>query len=215
MAQIHNNLTSLIGNTPLLEVHNIEKAESLKARVLVKLEFFNPGGSVKDRIALEMIEDAESKGVLAPGAVIIEPTSGNTGIGLAAVAAAKGYKAILTLPDTMSVERRNILKAYGVELVLTEGAKGMAGAIEKAAELAKEIPGSFIPDQFSNPANAAAHYKSKIFKVSFYLGLTAYFLYYVFLSYCAECEWHHYTTFLNASKLVYANFDAKLLVSNR
>ena len=157
MAQIHNNLTSLIGNTPLLEVHNIEKAESLKARVLVKLEFFNPGGSVKDRIALEMIEDAESKGVLAPGAVIIEPTSGNTGIGLAWVSSVKGYKLILTMPETMSVERQNLLKALGATIILTPGSEGMAGAINKANQLRDEIPGSIILQQFENPSNPKAH----------------------------------------------------------
>lgn len=157
MAQIHNNLTSLIGNTPLLEVHNIEKAESLKARVLVKLEFFNPGGSVKDRIALEMIEDAESKGVLAPGAVIIEPTSGNTGIGLAWVSSVKGYKLILTMPETMSVERQNLLKALGATIILTPGSEGMAGAINKANQLRDEIPGSIILQQFENSSNPQAH----------------------------------------------------------
>ena len=157
MAQIHNNLTSLIGNTPLLEVHNIEKAESLKARVLVKLEFFNPGGSVKDRIALEMIEDAESKGALAPGAVIIEPTSGNTGIGLAWVSSVKGYKLILTMPETMSVERQNLLKALGATIILTPGSEGMAGAINKANQLRDEIPGSIILQQFENPSNPQAH----------------------------------------------------------
>ena len=147
----------LIGNTPLVEVTNIEKELGLEATVLVKLEYFNPAGSVKDRIALAMIEDAEKKGILKEGSTIIEPTSGNTGIGLASVAAAKGYRTILTLPETMSVERRNLLKAYGAELVLTEGAKGMKGAIAKADELAKEIPNSFIPGQFVNPANPKAH----------------------------------------------------------
>ena len=157
MANINKGIWDLIGNTPLLEVTNIERALGLEATVLVKLEYFNPAGSVKDRIAKAMIEDAEEKGLLKPGAVIIEPTSGNTGIGLAAIAAAKGYRIILTMPETMSVERRNILKAYGAELVLTEGAKGMKGAIAKADELAREIPGSFIPGQFVNPANPAIH----------------------------------------------------------
>ena len=157
MAKIYNGTIDLIGNTPLVEVKNIEKELGLEARVLVKLEYFNPAGSVKDRIAKGMIEDAEEKGLLMEGSVIIEPTSGNTGIGLAAIAAAKGYRIILTMPETMSVERRNILKAYGAEIVLTEGAKGMKGAIAKADELAKEIPNSFIPGQFVNPANPAAH----------------------------------------------------------
>ena len=157
MAKIYNGTIDLIGNTPLVEVKNIEKELGLEARVLVKLEYFNPAGSVKDRIATGMIEDAEEKGLLKEGSVIIEPTSGNTGIGLAAIAAAKGYRIILTMPETMSVERRNILKAYGAEIVLTEGAKGMKGAIAKADELAKEIPNSFIPGQFVNPANPAAH----------------------------------------------------------
>ena len=157
MAKIYNGTIDLIGNTPLVEVKNIEKKLGLEARVLVKLEYFNPAGSVKDRIAKGMIEDAEEKGLLKEGSVIIEPTSGNTGIGLAAIAAAKGYRIILTMPETMSVERRNILKAYGAEIVLTEGAKGMKGAIAKADELAKEIPNSFIPGQFVNPANPAAH----------------------------------------------------------
>ncbi|WP_373130358.1 cysteine synthase A [Dorea formicigenerans] len=157
MAKIYNRTIDLIGNTPLVEVKNIEKELGLEARVLVKLEYFNPAGSVKDRIAKGMIEDAEEKGLLKEGSVIIEPTSGNTGIGLAAIAAAKGYRIILTMPETMSVERRNILKAYGAEIVLTEGAKGMKGAIAKADELAKEIPNSFIPGQFVNPANPAAH----------------------------------------------------------
>ena len=155
--RIYKSTLELIGGTPLLEVTNIEKDEKLEARLLVKLEYFNPAGSVKDRIAKAMIEDAEAKGQLKPGSVIIEPTSGNTGIGLAAIAAAKGYRIILTMPETMSVERRNILKAYGAEVVLTEGAKGMKGAIAKAEELAQEIPGGFIPGQFVNPANPAIH----------------------------------------------------------
>ncbi len=157
MANIYRGTLGLIGNTPLVEVANIEKELGLEATVLVKLEYFNPAGSVKDRIAKAMIEDAEEKGLLKEGSVIIEPTSGNTGIGLAAIAAAKGYRIILTMPETMSVERRNILKSYGAELVLTEGAKGMKGAIAKADELAKEIPDSFIPGQFVNPANPAVH----------------------------------------------------------
>ena len=157
MAKIYKGTLGLIGNTPLVEVVNIEKELGLEATILVKLEYFNPAGSVKDRIAKAMIEDAEAKGLLKPGAVIIEPTSGNTGIGLASIAAAKGYRIILTMPETMSVERRNILKAYGAEIVLTEGAKGMKGAIAKADELAKEIPNSFIPGQFVNPANPAVH----------------------------------------------------------
>ncbi|MCR5010302.1 MAG: cysteine synthase A [Clostridia bacterium] len=157
MSNIYKGTLDLIGNTPLVEVVNLEKELKLNARVLVKLEYFNPAGSVKDRIAKAMIEDAEEKGLLKEGSVIIEPTSGNTGIGLAVVAAIKGYRAILTMPETMSVERRNILKAYGAEIVLTEGAKGMKGAIEKAEELAKEIPGGFIPGQFVNPANPAVH----------------------------------------------------------
>ena len=157
MSNIYKGTLGLIGNTPLVEVTNLEKALGLNATVLVKLEYFNPAGSVKDRIAKAMIEDAEQKGLLKEGSVIIEPTSGNTGIGLAAIAAAKGYRIILTMPETMSVERRNILKAYGAELVLTEGAKGMKGAIAKAEELSKEIEGSFIPGQFVNPANPAIH----------------------------------------------------------
>ncbi len=157
MANIYKSATQLIGNTPLVEVTRIEKELGLEATILVKLEYFNPAGSVKDRIANAMIEDAEKKGILKEGSVIIEPTSGNTGIGLASIAAAKGYRAIFTMPETMSVERRNILKAYGAEIVLTEGAKGMKGAIAKAEELAKEIPGGFIPGQFVNPANPAIH----------------------------------------------------------
>ena len=157
MAKVYQGTLDLIGNTPLVEVVNLEKELGLQARVLVKLEYFNPAGSVKDRIAKAMIEDAEARGQLRPGSVIIAPTSGNTGIGLAAIAAAKGYRIILTMPETMSVERRNILKAYGAELVLTEGAKGMKGAIAKAEELAKELPNSFIPGQFVNPANPAIH----------------------------------------------------------
>lgn len=157
MAKYYKGTLGLIGNTPLVEVVNIERELDLKATVLVKLEYFNPAGSVKDRIAKAMIEDAEKKGLLRDGSVIIEPTSGNTGIGLASIAAAKGYRLILTMPETMSVERRNILKAYGAELVLTEGAKGMKGAIDKADELAKEISDSFIPGQFVNPANPAIH----------------------------------------------------------
>ena len=157
MANIYQGTLGLIGRTPLVEAVNLEKALGLEARLLVKLEYFNPAGSVKDRIAKAMIEDAEAKGLLKEGSVLIEPTSGNTGIGLAAIAAAKGYRIILTMPENMSQERRNILKAYGAELVLTEGAKGMKGAIAKAEELAREIPGSFIPGQFVNPANPAAH----------------------------------------------------------
>lgn len=157
MANIKTSATELIGNTPLLEVKNYEKAASVKATLLVKLEYLNPSGSVKDRVALAMIADAEDKGELKPGATIIEPTSGNTGIGLAAVAAARGYRAILTLPETMSIERRKLLKAYGAEIVLTEGARGMNGAIAKANELKAEITGSIILGQFDNPANAAIH----------------------------------------------------------
>ena len=160
MAKIYKNAAELVGNTPLLEVGNIEKNLGLETKVLVKLEYFNPAGSAKDRIALSMIEDAEEKGILKPGAVIIEPTSGNTGIGLASLAAIKGYKVILTMPETMSVERRNILKAYGAEIVLTEGSKGMNGAIAKAKELAEEYENSFIPGQFENPANPAIHRKT-------------------------------------------------------
>ncbi len=157
MGKIYQGALGLIGGTPLVEVVNVERALGLEARVLVKLEYFNPAGSVKDRVAKAMIEDAERRGILKEGSVIIEPTSGNTGIGLASIAAVKGYRIILTMPETMSVERRNILKAYGAELVLTEGARGMSGAIAKAEELAKEIPGAFIPGQFVNPANPRMH----------------------------------------------------------
>ena len=160
MAKIYKNAAELVGNTPLLEVGNLEKELGLEARILVKLEYFNPAGSAKDRIALSMIEDAEERGVLKPGAVIIEPTSGNTGIGLASLAAIKGYRVILTMPETMSVERRNILKAYGAEIVLTDGTKGMNGAIAKANELAAEYENSFIPGQFDNPVNPRAHMES-------------------------------------------------------
>lgn len=157
MSKVYNSVTELIGGTPLLKANNFIKANDLKANIFVKLEYFNPAGSVKDRIAKAMIEQAEKDGKLKPGATIIEPTSGNTGIGLASVAAARGYKAILTMPETMSVERRNLLKAYGAKIVLTDGSKGMKGAIAKAEELAKETPNSFIPEQFANPANPAAH----------------------------------------------------------
>lgn len=157
MAKIYKGMLELVGNTPLVEAVNLERELGLSAKLLLKMEYFNPAGSVKDRVAKAMIEDAEEKGLLREGSVIIEPTSGNTGIGLASIASVKGYRLILTMPETMSVERRNILKAYGAEIVLTEGAKGMTGAIEKAEELAKEIPGSFIPGQFVNPANPAAH----------------------------------------------------------
>ena len=156
--RVYRKITDLIGGTPLLELTNYEKANELNAKIYAKLEYFNPAGSVKDRIAKAMLDDAEEKGLLKPGAVIIEPTSGNTGIGLASVAASRGYKVILTMPETMSVERRNLLKAYGAELVLTEGAKGMPGAIAKAKELAEQTPNSYIPSQFTNPANPAAHY---------------------------------------------------------
>ncbi|MBQ6866609.1 MAG: cysteine synthase A [Clostridia bacterium] len=158
MSRIYTSADQLIGSTPLLEVKNIEAEEGLKATILVKLEYFNPAGSVKDRVAKAMIDDAEAKGLLKPGSVIIEPTSGNTGIGLASVAAARGYRIIIVMPETMSVERRQLMKAYGAELVLSEGSKGMKGAIAKADELAQEIPNAFIPGQFVNPANPAAHY---------------------------------------------------------
>ena len=158
MAKIYRSVDELVGNTPLLELKHIEKEFGLKATLLAKLEYFNPAGSVKDRVARAMLDDAEARGVLKPGSVIIEPTSGNTGIGLASVAAARGYRIIIVMPETMSVERRKLMRAYGAELVLTEGAKGMKGAIAKADELAKEIPNSFIPGQFVNPANVAAHY---------------------------------------------------------
>lgn len=160
MSKIYTSMDQLIGHTPLLELTHTENERGLKARVLAKLEYFNPAGSVKDRIAKRMIEDAESKGMLRPGSVIIEPTSGNTGIGLAAVAAARGYRTILVMPETMSVERRKLMKAYGAELILTEGAKGMKGAIKKAQALAKEMPNAFVPGQFSNPANPEVHYET-------------------------------------------------------
>lgn len=160
MSRIYTSADQLIGRTPLLELTHIERKFGLNARILAKLEYFNPGGSVKDRVALAMIDDAEAKGALKPGSVIIEPTSGNTGIGLASVAAARGYRIIIVMPETMSVERRQLMKAYGAELVLTEGAKGMTGAIAKAEELAKEIPGSFVPGQFVNPANPKAHFET-------------------------------------------------------
>ena len=160
MSNIHTSADQLIGHTPLLELTHIEKIHNLKARLVAKLEYFNPAGSVKDRIAKAMIDDAEAKGILKPGSVIIEPTSGNTGIGLASVAAARGYHIIIVMPETMSVERRQIMKAYGAELVLTEGAKGMKGAIAKADELAQEIPGAFVAGQFVNPANPKAHYET-------------------------------------------------------
>ena len=160
MSAIYTSADQLIGHTPLLELTHIEKAHGLKAKILAKLEYFNPAGSVKDRIAKAMVDDAEAKGLLKPGSVIIEPTSGNTGIGLASVAAARGYRIIIVMPETMSVERRQLMKAYGAELVLTEGVKGMKGAIAKADELAKEIPGSFVAGQFVNPANPKAHYET-------------------------------------------------------
>lgn len=160
MANIYSKATELIGHTPLMEVQNYEKAENLEAKILVKLEYFNPAGSVKDRIALRMISDAEKAGDLKPGSVIVEPTSGNTGIGLASVAAAKGYKAILTMPETMSVERRNILKAYGAQVVLTDGSKGMAGAIAKAREIVENTPGAYLTGQFDNESNPKAHYET-------------------------------------------------------
>lgn len=158
--KIYTSVTELIGKTPLMELKKIEENEKLDAKILAKLESFNPGGSAKDRVAKEMIEDAEKKGILKKGSVIIEPTSGNTGIGLSSLAAARGYRIIIVMPETMSIERRNLMRAYGAELVLTEGAKGMKGAIEKAEELAKEIPDSFIPSQFSNPANPVSHEKT-------------------------------------------------------
>ena len=160
MAQIYQNIAELIGNTPLLELRGMEKKYQLKARLLAKLEYLNPSGSVKDRAALGMLKDALEKGLIAPGATIVEPTSGNTGIGLAALAASEGFHLILTMPETMSMERRNILKAYGAEIVLTDGTQGMAGAIEKAKELVEQIPGSFLPGQFENPANARAHFET-------------------------------------------------------
>ncbi len=160
MAKIYKNIEELIGKTPLLELTHLEEIHNLDAKVLAKVEFLNPGGSAKDRVAKKMVEDAEAKGLLKPGATIIEPTSGNTGIGLAVMAAARGYRAIIVMPDSMSMERRMLMTAFGAELVLTEGAKGMAGAIAKAEELAKEIPGAFIPGQFDNPANPQAHYET-------------------------------------------------------
>lgn len=158
--KVYSSIDKLIGNTPLLELSNIEKEENLGAKIIAKLEYFNPAGSVKDRVAKAMLDDAEAKGLLKKDSVIIEPTSGNTGVGLASIATARGYRIIITMPDTMSVERRNLMKAYGAELVLTDGAKGMKGAIEKAEEIAKEIPNSFIPGQFVNPANPEAHFNT-------------------------------------------------------
>lgn len=158
MAHIYTSADQLIGHTPLLELVHLERAYGLKARILAKLEYLNPAGSVKDRIAKAMLDDAQARGLIGPGSVLIEPTSGNTGIGLASVAAARGYRLLIVMPDSMSVERRQIMQAYGAELILTPGAKGMAGAIEKAQALAKEIPGSFIPGQFTNAANPRAHY---------------------------------------------------------
>ena len=160
MAKIYTSVEQLVGGTPLLELTHLERKYNLEARLLAKLEYLNPAGSAKDRVAVAMIDDAEARGALRPGSVIIEPTSGNTGIGLAAVGTARGYRVIIVMPDTMSAERRVLMKAYGAELVLTEGAKGMAGAIEQAERLAAKIPGSFIPGQFENPANAAAHYRT-------------------------------------------------------
>lgn len=165
--RVYRKITDLIGSTPLLELTNYEKANELNAKIYAKLEYFNPAGSVKDRIAKAMLDDAEEKGLLKPGAVIIEPTSGNTGIGLASVAASRGYKVILTMPETMSMERRNLLKAYGAVLVLTEGAKGMPGAIAKAKELAEQTPNSYIPSQFTNPANPAVHLKQRVLESLF------------------------------------------------
>lgn len=160
MAHIYRNIEALIGGTPLLEMTHLEEKYGLEAKILAKVEFLNPGGSAKDRVAKKMVEDAEARGLLKPGATLIEPTSGNTGIGLAVMAAARGYRAIIVMPDSMSVERQLLMSAFGAELVLTEGAKGMAGAIEKAEELAREIPNAFIPGQFDNPANPQAHYET-------------------------------------------------------
>ena len=186
MAGYYKTMTELIGNTPLAEASNIERELNLQATVLVKLEYFNPTGSVKDRAAKAMIEDAEQKGLLKEGSVIIEPTSGNTGIGLASIAAAKGYRIILTMPETMSVERRNILKAYGAELVLTDGARGMKGAIARAEELAAEISGSFIPGQFTNPAHPAAH-RTEAIMVMYLFTLSVILESYL----CTECDLSH------------------------